>query len=114
MQQHRRFELKRTGQGWLVGDIHGEFCLLTQLLERAGFDPAKDCLFAVGDLIDRGPDSRRCLELLHEDWFHSTLGNHEQALLMGLDDEGIRVRHRSIGGGWLYSSRGQNLKSSRP
>lgn len=111
MQQHRRFELNRTGQDWFVGDLHGEYALLMRTLERVGFDPARDRLFAVGDLIDRGPDSRRCLELLQEDWFYSTLGNHEQALLMGLDDESIRVRHRAIGGGWLQAVSRTDLKA---
>ncbi|MBR9883770.1 MAG: protein phosphatase [Oceanospirillales bacterium] len=91
------------GQDWFVGDLHGEYALLMQNLARVGFDTARDRLFAVGDLIDRGPDSRRCLELLQEDWFYSTLGNHEQALLMGLNDESVRARHRSIGGGWLQT-----------
>jgi len=99
MQQHRRFPLNQAGQDWFVGDLHGEYTLLMQSLERVGFDSTRDRLFAVGDLIDRGPDSRRCLELLKEDWFHSTLGNHEQVLVMGLNDESIQTRHRSIGGG---------------
>jgi serine/threonine protein phosphatase 1 len=50
-------------------------------MARIGFDPAKDRLFSVGDLVDRGPDSMECLRLLREPWFHAVVGNHEDMLL---------------------------------
>jgi serine/threonine protein phosphatase 1 len=41
---------------------------LNELRERH-FDPYKDLLICVGDLIDRGPDSLQCLQLLKRPWF---------------------------------------------
>ena len=52
----RRFARKPLGRDLAVGDIHGYFSRLEQTLNQAGFDPARDRLFSVGDLTDRGPD----------------------------------------------------------
>jgi serine/threonine protein phosphatase 1 len=65
------------GRDFVVSDLHGCFALLQKLLEGVGFDPTKDRLFSVGDLVDRGPESMRCLELLYEPWFHAVIANHE-------------------------------------
>lgn len=40
----------------VVGDIHGCMAELMALLEEVSFGP-EDLLVAVGDLVDRGPDS---------------------------------------------------------
>ena len=65
----------------MVGDLHGCFDLLDRLLVTAHFDPGCDRLFSVGDLVDRGPDSMRCLEFLEAPWFFAVKGNHETMLL---------------------------------
>ena len=67
---------------WVVGDIHGCFSLLMAKLRLCHFDPWQDLLVSVGDVIDRGPDSLRCLKLLRKRWIIAVRGNHEQ---MGLD-----------------------------
>ncbi len=69
------------GKDYVVGDIHGMFSLLESQLEKLGFDIEYDRLFAVGDLIDRGPESYRILEFLDKPWFHSIKGNHEMMLI---------------------------------
>ena len=46
---------------WAIGDIHGCFETLQRLLERVEFAPARDRLWLVGDLVNRGP---RSLEVL--------------------------------------------------
>lgn len=68
------------GRDFAVGDIHGEYALLMDALDRTGFDPYKDRLFSVGDLVDRGPDSLACLELIRQPWFFSVVGNHEDMM----------------------------------
>ena len=62
----RRFARNPLGRDLAVGDIHGYFSRLEQTLNQAGFDPARDRLFSVGDLTDRGPDSTAVLEWLAE------------------------------------------------
>lgn len=69
------------GNDYVIGDLHGCYDLLERLLAKVQFDPGKDRLFSVGDLVDRGPDSLRCLELLSEPWFFAVMGNHELMLL---------------------------------
>lgn len=69
------------GKDYIVGDLHGCYTLLDRLLSEIKFDLSKDRLFSVGDLVDRGPDSLRCLQLLDEPWFYAVQGNHEEMLL---------------------------------
>jgi serine/threonine protein phosphatase 1 len=60
----RQHALNYDGRDFIVGDLHGCRSMLDELLEHANFDPQKDRLFSTGDLVDRGPDSVGCLELL--------------------------------------------------
>lgn len=78
----QRFSRNRTGRDFVVGDIHGMYQALNRFLAGLAFDPESDRLFAVGDLVDRGPDSAAALTWLSEyRWFHSVRGNHDQMLL---------------------------------
>ncbi len=65
---------------YVVGDIHGRFDLLTQLLDEVNFEPSSHVLIACGDIIDRGPQSFEAFKLLENDWFYSVRGNHEALL----------------------------------
>ncbi len=74
---HQAFELNQNGRDIVVGDIHGEFSVLEYALAEIDFDETKDRLFALGDLVDRGPESMQARDWLEKPWFHSILGNHE-------------------------------------
>lgn len=73
----KHFELNKEGRDVAVGDIHGCFSQLQAELDRIGFDPAKDRLFSVGDLVDRGPENEAVLAWLEKPWFHAVMGNHD-------------------------------------
>ncbi len=62
----------------VIGDIHGCWDELQALLDKVG--PGKDDLIlAVGDVVDRGPDSPRVLDFFRDHENAETLrGNHEQ------------------------------------
>ena len=62
------------GRTIVIGDLHGCFEEALDLLDRVG--PTKDdrIVFA-GDLVDRGPDPRACVELAMQ--YECILGNHE-------------------------------------
>lgn len=64
---------------YVVGDIQGCYSGLRQLLDKIKFDPSHDKLWAVGDLVARGPDSLDTLTFLHSlgDAFETVLGNHD-------------------------------------
>lgn len=62
---------------WLVGDIQGCVRHLEALLAEIRFDPARDELWALGDLINRGPDSPATVRLWREVGGRGVIGNHE-------------------------------------
>lgn len=101
MIQHRFFSFNAQGIDFFVGDLHGEYTQLMHLLQSLGFNFDSDRLFAVGDLIDRGPESQQCLSLIEEPWFYSTLGNHEAMLIGGRNSDQVRLLHRRSGGAWV-------------
>lgn len=111
MIQYRKFELNTAGTDWFVGDLHGEYALLIRTLGRVGFDYSVDRLFSVGDLIDRGPDSVRCVELLREPWFYAVLGNHEDMFVLGLEYPVYKDLQIKNGGYWVESHTREELEA---
>lgn len=71
---------------WVVNDIHGCYQRIMDELKRRHFNPYEDLLISVGDMIDRGPDSVKSLQLINEKWFRAVRGNHEQMALDSLDN----------------------------
>ena len=68
---------------YIVGDIQGCFDSLQALLKKASFDPTKDTLYCVGDLVNRGPKSLKTLRFLKGlgDSCRVVLGNHDLHLI---------------------------------
>lgn len=88
------------GRDFVVGDIHGMFSILESQLEKLHFDPEKDRVFSVGDMIDRGPESYRVLEFLDKPWFFSIKGNHEKMLI---EAKHLKTTYRS----WIENNGGE-------
>lgn len=81
---------------YVVGDVHGCYDSLRRLLKECGYRPTSDCLWMVGDLVNRGP---RSLDVLR--WacdtearlgsrFRCVLGNHDLHLIAR--HEGVAAR----------------------
>lgn len=68
---------------WVIGDVHGCWQTLQALLERIEWQPGRDRLWLVGDLVNRGPSSLEVLRWAHEhrDRLVVVLGNHDLHLL---------------------------------
>ena len=68
---------------YVVGDIQGCFECLDALLEKVAFSPGRDQLWAVGDLVNRGPGSLETLRFCKrlDAGFRTVLGNHDLHLL---------------------------------
>ncbi len=82
------------GRNLVVGSLPGHRDRLEQRLDAIGFDPARDRVLSVGDLVDRGPDSLATLQLIEQPWFHAVLGNHELMRLSALGFYSSRVQAR--------------------
>jgi serine/threonine protein phosphatase 1 len=69
-----------TGRLIAIGDIHGCAVEFAEMLAR--LEPQKeDRIVLLGDLVNRGPDSCRVLDLARQHRCISLLGNHELRLL---------------------------------
>ncbi len=68
---------------YAVGDIQGCYEPLVKLLDQVNFDPSKDKLLCVGDLVNRGPKSLKTLKYLMSlgSSCEVVLGNHDIHLL---------------------------------
>jgi len=68
---------------WAIGDVHGCWLTLQRLLESIRWDPSRDSLWFVGDLVNRGPSSLEVLRWAREHSGRLTvvLGNHDLHLL---------------------------------
>lgn len=86
---------------FIVGDLHGCYNRLMTQLDKLKFDSEQDLLVSVGDLIDRGPQSLECLELIMEKWFVCVRGNHEQMAIDALTGKSDGLLWFHNGGDWF-------------
>lgn len=90
-----------------VSDIHGEGTRLLEALSAAGYDPARDRLFLLGDYMDRGADPRLTIQIVQglvKDGATALCGNHD---LM----PGIVVRQPSYLQWWIDNGGDATLRS---
>ena len=68
---------------YVVGDIQGCFDQFQCLLEKVSFNPDRDVIWSVGDLINRGSNNLATLRWFHErrDNAVVVLGNHDLHLM---------------------------------
>lgn len=91
----------------VIGDVHGHYDGLMQLLESIAPD-GNDQVYFLGDLIDRGPKSSQVLDFVQQSGYVSLLGNHEQMLLDAFPKGKVATPALQA---WLYSG-GQSTVAS--
>ncbi|MBC5773355.1 metallophosphoesterase [Pontibacter sp. KCTC 32443] len=95
----------------IIGDVHGCFDELKELLEKLGYHilfddatnsytvtpPAKHKAIFIGDLVDRGPKSQEVLRLVMDmvdaNQAYCVSGNHDDKLYRKLIGRNVQVRH---------------------
>ena len=102
-------------RAYAVGDVHGRLDLLDELLdmiraEIVASPNARNHIVMLGDLIDRGPESRGVIERLRDFAaldveLHILSGNHEEVLLRLLEGESELIPS------WLKFGGAETLKS---
>jgi serine/threonine protein phosphatase 1 len=105
------------GRTIAIGDVHGCSAALAALL--AAVEPsADDVVIALGDYIDRGPDSRGVIEQLLALGRHCRLvhlkGNHEEMVLTAMYNREMLRCWLSCGGVEMLASYGFTLDTAPP
>jgi serine/threonine protein phosphatase 1 len=113
-------------RAYAIGDVHGRADLLRDLLQRIEADdarrpPAKTWLVMLGDLVDRGPDSRGVIETFvssppsfartvqikgnHEEFFLNILEGDERSVLDWLTYGGYECAESyGVSKGWTLNA----------
>lgn len=79
-----------------VGDLQGCRAEFEDLLEAVAYDPARDTIHPVGDLVNRGPDSLGALRLCRDLGTEPVLGNHDVHLLRQWKDPKCRGKRKTL------------------
>jgi diadenosine tetraphosphatase ApaH/serine/threonine PP2A family protein phosphatase len=84
--------MKMSRRTIIIGDIHGCYDELCELLDRVG-PTTSDRVISVGDLIVKGEKNREVLDLFSVDErFSAVIGNHDRALLRYWRGEAVKLK----------------------
>ena len=105
------------GRTIAIGDIHGCATALETLLETLA-PTSDDLIITLGDYVDRGPESRRVIDLLldleQRCELIALLGNHDLMLLRSIEHEIAHKFWMQVGGVQTLASYGGSLEKIPP
>jgi bis(5'-nucleosyl)-tetraphosphatase (symmetrical) len=80
---------------YAIGDVQGHYEPLMALLETIKFDPSRDELILLGDVVNRGPDSLKVIRfiLAHQASIKMVLGNHDLYMLHLYHTQTVHENH---------------------
>ncbi len=95
----------------IIGDVGGQFQAFKRLIEKM----PKEQTLCVGDLIDRGPQSKEIVQYCMDHGIDSLRGNHEQMFLDFYDTIGTSKKSKysdpAFGHAWLYNGGEATIRS---
>lgn len=68
----------------IMGDVHGCYDELAELLANEGVNKENTCVVFVGDLVNKGPKSTEVVEFVMSNGWYSVRGNHDEVCLREL------------------------------
>lgn len=93
-----------------IGDVHGQFSALKKLLEKLPINWQEDELIFLGDLVDRGPESKEVIDFVMKLYTEKPnqvrvlKGNHEEMLLESYNNKDDFLHWLDNGGNTTYAS----------
>ena len=72
------FEPDRWQPIYVISDIHGNLTALETFLKKVKVNPRN--IICLGDVIDYGPNSVKCLQMIFDAGIFMIAGNHERLL----------------------------------
>lgn len=100
-----------------MGDVHGHYDQMIEVLDRAKFDPELDQLIQIGDLVDRGPKSKDVIQWFidmtkkYGDHIISVRGNHDEWFRRWLDPNTDAIDHMDLAEVWKPQGGNETLRS---
>lgn len=74
-----------------IGDIHGCKRELLALLDKVGYNPQHDHIVAVGDIVNKGPDSAGVIDFMMAQNASCVRGNHDDRIVLMAKEHGSSV-----------------------
>lgn len=90
----------------VIGDVHGCYYTLQQLVDKIKNNYTDIEIFCVGDLVDRGAHSFEAVDFITKEKIKFTLGNHDLMFYSFFNDPGSQM-----GRTWIYNGAETTLKS---
>ena len=109
MSIHHQIPLDPNKRHFVVGDVHGRYEALLNLLEEINYDDTTDMIYSVGDVIDRGPQSVEVIKFFQQPNTHVARGNHEQMIINQKDWKSVWLHPPHGGPATLASLAEHNL-----
>lgn len=95
-----------------IGDIHGRYGALLEVLQKSNFNYSEDTLIILGDIVDGDDKVKQCVdELLKIKNKIFVLGNHDKWFLDWIETKGTPWVWTQQGGQWTLKSYGYDIKN---
>lgn len=102
---------------YVMGDVHGDIKHLEMMLQTINFNPKRDHMYFLGDVVDRGPEVistlKRVSEMVTDGCATLLLGNHEYFIMLYMEGVLSAPKWKNFGAGDLKEYIDQMSKEER-